>query len=134
MLPLFLQYPNGTYMTELDILFPEGKEIILAGQTFKIKPFTFGQMPKVIKVLQLAGNQVEQLKLAGKAATPAVALSVIAQCGEELIKLMAEILKVDTNFISDLSQEEAVELMKGFYEVNSDFFSKRVMPLITKTA
>lgn len=121
-------------MTELDILFPNGKEIVLAGTTFIIKPFTFGQMPKVIKVLQLAGAQVEQLKLQGKSATPAVALSVIAECGEELIKLMAEILKVDADFISNLSQEEAIELLKSFYEVNSDFFKSRVMPLLTKTA
>jgi len=121
-------------MNELEILYPEGKEVLLQGQSFVVKPFTFGQMPKVIKVLKLAGAQVEQLKLQGKSASATTALTIIAECGEELIKLMAEILKVEESFIAEISQEEAIQLLKTFFEVNSDFFLKRVMPLITQTA
>lgn len=117
---------------QIQILFPEGKEIILKESVFIIKPFTFGQLPKVIKAITKASKTFEEIKMTQNTINPADALSILSESGDELVELLADILKVEKSFIEDLEMDEAVELITAFFEVNTDFFTKRVVPLLQK--
>lgn len=117
---------------QIQILFPEGKEIILKESVFIIKPFTFGQLPKVIKAITKASKTFEEIKMTQNSINPADALSILSESGDELVELLADILKVEKSFIEDLEMDEAVELITAFFEVNTDFFTKRVVPLLQK--
>ena len=43
---------------------------------------------------------------------------------------MAEVLEVEIEFIQNLEQDEAVNLLVVFYQVNKDFFSKKLLPIL----
>lgn len=132
-MPPFLYNIQDISMTEqLEVLFPSGKEITLTGKQFTITPFKFGQLPKVIKAITKAATNYEALKIEGTKIKPEVALTILSESGEDLIVLLSDILQVERTFIENLDPDEAVNLIIAFFEVNSDFFTKRVVPLITK--
>jgi hypothetical protein len=132
-MPPFLYTIQDIKMTDqLEVLFPTGKEITLQGSTYVIKPFTFGQLPKVIKAITKAAKSVEDLKLDGSTIKPEVALTILSESGEDLINLLAEFIKVERTFIEDLQMDEAINLITAFFEVNADFFTKKVLPILVE--
>jgi hypothetical protein len=115
--------------SDLNILFPEGISLELSGKTFVITPFKFGKLPRIIKVLSNCAKEAKGIKF-GSTVDPELALGLIATCGEDLIALMAEVLEVEIEFIQNLEQDEAVNLLVAFYQVNKDFFSKKLLPIL----
>ena len=131
--PFFIHIRNTNMTNQLEVLFPTGKTITISNRTFSIIPFKFGQLPKIIKAISKAQTTVQQLELSGdKVAQQAAMITVLSECGTDLISLLADILDVDQSFIEELEMDEAVELLSAFFEVNADFFTKRVVPLLQK--
>jgi hypothetical protein len=118
--------------SELETLFPTGVQVELQGKQFNIRPFNFGQFPKVIKAITKASATAQELKVTDGKITPEAALTILSESGEDLIVLLAEMLEVEKSFIEKLPMDEAVVLISAFFEVNADFFTKRVLPLIVK--
>lgn len=116
--------------SELEILFPQGIDVNLKNEVINIKPFKLGQLPAVMKVMQKVANPIQQSMLTNVSQDANFLLSLIADFGDELIKLIALIIKKPIEFVEDLDQDETVILLKSIIEVNKDFFSKRVTPLI----
>lgn len=117
---------------QIETLFPTGKTITISNKEFHIIPFKFGQLPKVIKALNKAQLTVESLKIDNTKIDQAVMLTVLSECGTDLIVLLADILNEDKSFIEELEMDEAIILLQAFFEVNADFFTKRVVPLLQK--
>ena len=107
---------------DLEVLFPEGKTVTVAGEPITVKPFTFGQIPKVVgTVKKLAGVvQGDQIDV----------LDAIEKGGEDLLALAAFVVGKPREWFDEVPTDEGVELLKAIFEVNLDFFAKRVRPLL----
>jgi len=124
-------------MTDLDVLDP-GREFSVGAETLRIVPFTFGQIPRVTKLLQpiakaLAGASIvgvkpdEQLWVAADWASRLV--DIIADTGEDALTLLGFAIKKDRAWFDSLGADVGYELAKAVVEVNADFFTRRMMPL-----
>ena len=107
---------------DLEVLFPDGKTVTVAGEGITVKPFTFGQIPKVVgTVKKLAGVvQGDQIDV----------LDAIEKGGEDLLALAAFVVGKPRAWFDAVPTDEGVELLKAIFEVNLDFFAKRVRPLL----
>lgn len=118
--------PAQDSQTELEVLFPEGKIINISGSDITIKPFTFGQLPKVMKLMKKLGG----LAIKNGNIDFATALDVFADGGDELSVLMAECINKEVLFVTNLQMDEGLALIAAFIEVNSDFFIRKVLPML----
>ena len=115
---------------QLEVLFPTGKEITLSGRQFVIKPFTFGQLPKVLKAVKKSTKMIEEQGISTSNVNSEAVLTILSESGTDLIDLLSEIMAVEKDFIEGLQVDEAIILITSFIEVNSDFFSKKVAPVL----
>jgi hypothetical protein len=109
---------------EITQLFPQGKEVTLKGTPFTIKPIGFGKLPAVLKLLKEAKDvQVEndQLKMGALG-------SFMMANGELVVDLCALATNQKKEFFDDVPLDEALDLLQAVFEVNADFFIKRLQP------
>ncbi len=129
---------------DIAVLFP-GREVVCKGETIKVLPLYFGQYPlaaKHIKPLMAALQQSnlfmyrEEANEAGvKTATFGLADGWMAGLpdllddgGEALIQLFSFALKKPREWFDTLPGDEGIALAQAFFEENSDFFVKKVLP------
>lgn len=113
---------------ELSLLLPTGKEISIAGANLTIKPFKFGELPKVFKAIEPITGKLGAL-LSGKPDVSAIA-SLLGGGGDSIIDLMVIGSKQSREWIEGLEMDEGVEVLTTIFEVNADFFTRKVLPLI----
>ena len=121
---------------ELNTLFP-GKEITLStGEIINIKPFTFGQLPKALKLGQKIGVLLADLYKQGKfdeqANTTTNLMLILSEGGEDLMSLISLGIGKDRAWFDNLQGDDGLTLTIAFLEVNIDFFTKKMMPQITQ--
>lgn len=119
---------------DLKVLFPEGKTVEANGESITLKPFTFGQLPKVMNLIAPVIKQMNQSGVVGASTTLGAIESwvdLFASGGESLIGFMAWATGKDRVWFDTMSMDEGVMLMQAIIEVNSDFFGRRILPLIT---
>lgn len=75
----------------------------------------------------VAGPALEAFST-GKEPDLAAFLEAGADASSDLMQLMAECIKQPVSFIEDLDPDEGFQLIGAFFEVNADFFIKKVLP------
>ena len=117
---------------EINILFP-GREITLSsGETVTIKPFTFGQIPKAMKLAQKIGDIlvtfVKEGSLGDKTKMAGLIMHVITEGGEDLLQLIALGIGKERAWFDTLQSDDGLNVTLAFMEENIDFFTKKMMP------
>lgn len=115
-------------MSDLNIIYPEGIKLTLQGQEITVNKFKFGQLPKVMRAIKtIAGPALEAIQ---KGTEPNLELFLEngAEISADLMNLMGECIGKPTSFIESLDIDEGVRLISSFFEVNADFFIKKVLP------
>lgn len=123
-------------MSEIQTLFP-GKEITLtSGEVIKIKPFTFGQLPKALKIGQKLGAMLAELYSQGKFEDQANVSSnlmiIIGEGGEDLLDLIGLGIGKPREWFDNLQGDDGITLTIAFLEVNIDFFTNKMMPQLSE--
>jgi hypothetical protein len=113
-------------MNELAVIVPNPKIIELSGEKIEIKPFTFGQLPKVMELIAKLTEPASQIK---SFQTQELA-KIFSVFGEDIIQVLSVCLNKPVDFINNLRQDEGILLVKTFIEVNADFFTQTVLPLV----
>lgn len=125
-------------MSDLKVLFP-GEEVTVKGETFTVKPFTFGQLPRAAQLVAglsraLANSGIIMLTggadfaIAENWTTKIV--NILAEGGEDLLAFIGFVISKDRAWFDDLDIEEGIRLTKAVLQVNIDFFVQRVLPLM----
>lgn len=116
---------------EMDILFPEGKILTIGGEEITIKPLTFGQIPKASKMVAPIIKAMAKSELAGDSVMDMAGnwVDILAIGGDDLLNLIGWAIGKDRAWFDTLQMDEGIELVKAVIEVNSDFFTKKVMVL-----
>lgn len=113
----------------IEVLFPE-VELTIGGEVIKIKPFTFGELPKVMKVMSKVAIPAQAALNNGTISDIGSTIQIFAEGGDDLIAIMATNIGKPVSFINNLAQDEGIKLLKAFYEVNASFFKGSVLPLL----
>lgn len=117
-------------MSELAVMFPEGKALSIHDANLTIKPFKFGELSKVIKLTDgLLGAVVGAMKY--KQDIVYVIKTIIGDNGDQVAELLALSSKQSVEWVNDLEVDEAIELFTAVIEVNADFFIRKVLPQMT---
>ena len=114
-------------MSDLQTIFP-GKDIQISGQTVTVKPFTFGQLPKVMKLI----NKLSAVQTGSGNIDTNMLLGLLAEGSDDLVDLIASSSGLSAQTINLLQPDEGIELLAAFLEVNGDFFVQKVLPIIKK--
>jgi hypothetical protein len=122
----------------LDLLYPSGKEVTVGGEKLTVREFGFGQWPKATKMMQpvvsalIARNlfsvEGDEFKLSKD--WPIGLVAVMSDGGESVIELCAYVTGKPREFFDNVSLDEGVALTRAIFEVNADFFKKRILPML----
>lgn len=123
-------------MNEIQTLFP-GKEITLSsGEVINIKPFTFGQLPKALKIGQklgiLLGDLYRQGKFEDQTNVSSNLMVIVGEGGEDLLDLIGLGIGKPRAWFDELQGNDGITLTIAFLEVNIDFFTKKMMPQLSE--
>lgn len=126
---------------DISVLFPN-REIVVQGEKIVIKPFFFGELPVVIRlvypIMTAAGlsqmlrvKQDDEKKFDVKMVIPENFLDIIAhvvlEAAEPVIELLMFALKKERTWFNTLLPDEGIDLTRVWFEVNKDFFVERVL-------
>lgn len=114
---------------ELQQLFPVGKTIRICDENLTIKPFKFGELPRVFKAIEPITGSLGALL---QTRNPDITLiaNLIGEGGESIMDLMCIAAKVPRSKLDEMEMDEGVELLVSIFEVNADFFIQKVLPLV----
>ena len=130
---------------DIHSLFPN-KEVTVGGEAVTIRPFFFGEMPTVIKMIYpiiSASGLSQMLRVVEKDGAMTVSLKipenmvdilldVILEGSEPIMALLSFALKKDREWFNTIQVDEGVDLVTTWFEVNRDFFVQLVLPKIMK--
>lgn len=123
---------------DLDILFPQGKKVMAAGDEISILPFTFGQLPNATKLMFPV---VDSLKKSGILVIEGGNISLVSdwplrvpeilmEGGEPVMQLCAFATGKPRSWLDTVQMDEGVSIAMAIFQVNSDFFARRIAPMM----
>jgi hypothetical protein len=137
-------------VNEMEVLTAStGKEITIAGEKITVKPYSWANTIKMARPLSVVLNGLfANYEALGKLLKDTKKENLVNQfvklsgfvCelqnAEELIDGLTEMMAVaagrDNGFVASLLADDALTLGRTVYEVNKDFFSKRLEPMLMK--
>ena len=130
-------------MSDLDVLFPQGKDVTIGEETIKIVPFPFGNLPVVAKhfapvteafmtsgLITFASGEGGAAEIQVAADWPLRAVEAIGLGGEDLMQLIAICSGKSRDWLNTIGVSEGILLIRAIVEVNRDYFAKKVLPTI----
>lgn len=106
---------------DLKALFP-GQEVDAGGETIKVSPFVFGQLPKVAKCFASIKGAIEGGNL----------IEIASAGGEDLLALLCLAVNKPRVWFDTLPSDEGLALMAAVIQVNRDFFVQRMNPTLQR--
>lgn len=130
----------------LDVIEPAGQQVTLTcGRTITARPITLGQLPRFVKAIRPAFGALVALvpassspEAGGQGAEPEGGLDPVelltayADHGEAINDAVSIVTGEPREAIEALNLEDALAVLRAVWEVNSDFFAQRVLPLLAR--
>lgn len=110
---------------ELQVLFPD-RELIVAGETLTIKPFTARQWPQVIAVFQ----KLQPLLQPKDADGTVDILSIFAAGADDLYRALGIAAGKPLEWFDGVQMDDAIRLFSLVLEINQSFFAERIAPML----
>jgi hypothetical protein len=110
---------------------------------------TFAALPPVVTSIMIGSERIEltpikvgEIPAFARAVRPVAAclsaspdwLALLAEHGEAVIEAVSIASRRPTEWVVGLDLDEAVRLAEAVFEVNADFFIRRLLPSLTETA
>lgn len=126
---------------DLKILMPD-QELTLQGEKFDIRPFPFGKTFKVItqasSLIQMVLSLPTDLIMEDgtidieNPATTIILSSMLEQGSGPVMSVMAMAVGKPVEWVENLDPDEGILLLIKVWEVNKDFFMRRLGPMLQK--
>lgn len=118
---------------DVDILDPAARDVPLTGRvSVRLRPITVGQLPKFLRVIRPIVGQIAalgQTELGGGSAEIQL-LDLYVDHGEAVNEAVAIASGLPLEEIEALPLDDMLRLAVAVWEVNQDFFSQRVIPVL----
>lgn len=103
---------------------PVPQVVTVAGTAVELTPIRLGELPRLLAAVQ---------PIAADLSTEPDWLALLARHGEAVLELLTLATRRDRAWIEGLALDEAVTLACAVFEVNADFFVRRVAPSIARS-
>lgn len=104
---------------ELEVLYPDGKEMIIGGEKFMIKPFVLNNRTKIIRLFASIFSDLNKNQQDKSSNNVDMGLKFIEVAGDRIIEVYQLILNKDAEWLgSNLTIKQEVELVKTVMEIN----------------
>lgn len=120
-----------TMEQDVELLFPQGKQVTVKKEVLTIMPYGFGQFPRVLKAIKDIADKVPDTKPTAEGVVSMGTKEItelVISAGEPVVQLCAIATKKDIKWFDDVPSDQAVDLLTAIVEVNRDFFVKRLQP------
>ncbi|MBI3144350.1 MAG: hypothetical protein HYZ18_03600 [Pseudogulbenkiania sp.] len=107
--------------SDLDVLVPQAQILELAGQRLTISPLVVGELPAMLKAVRPFAEQ-----LTGEPDW----LALLCDQGDALLAALALTSRQPRDWVDALALDDAITLVAAVFEVNADFFVRRVAPKV----
>lgn len=113
---------------ELEVLFEQAKTFTINGEQVTVRPFKFGHLPQVLKLLRSVGGLFAHYQSQDKLNSMEAIIHIVGEAGDDLIKALVLNTGKPREFWDEIDSDEGLEVMIHFLIVNIGFFTKRVLP------
>ena len=107
------------------VLPPVPVSVEIAGERIDLTPIKVGDLPAFARAVQ---------PLAASLSASPDWLALLAEHGEAAIAAIAIATRRPVEWVAGLDLDEAVRLAEAVFEVNADFFIRRLLPSVTQAA
>lgn len=107
--------------SDLDVLVPQARLMEMAGQRLNISPLVVGELPAMLKAVRPFAEQ-----LTGEPDW----LALLCDYGDALLAALALASRQPREWVNALALDDAITLAAAVFEVNADFFVRRVAPKV----
>jgi hypothetical protein len=107
--------------SDLDVLVPQPQVVDLAGQRLAISPLVLGELPAMLKAVQ---------PFAQRLADEPDWLALLSDHGDALLTALAIASRQPREWVDALALDDAITLAATVFEVNADFFVRRIAPKV----
>jgi hypothetical protein len=104
---------------------PVPVSVEIAGEHLDLTPLKVGEVPGFARAVQ---------PIAASLSASPDWLAILAEHGEAVIAAIAIATRRPVDWVAGLDLDEAVRLAKAVFEVNADFFIRRLLPSVTQAA
>jgi len=104
---------------------PVPTSIVIGGERIELTPIKVGEVPAFARAVQ---------PVAASLSVSPDWLALLAEHGEAVIEAVAIASRKPLDWVESLALDEAVRLAEAVFEVNADFFIRRVLPSMTEAA
>lgn len=108
-------------ISDLDVLVPQPQVLELAGQRLTIRALVVGELPAMLKAVRPFAEQ-----LTGEPDW----LALLCDYGDALLAALALASRQPREWVDGLALDDAITLVSAVFEVNADFFVRRVAPKV----
>ena len=128
---------------DMDVLFPQEREVKVGGETIHVSPLFFGQYPKAMKLFLPVFDAAKGLDMFFVRKTedksiqfgiapdwPLRLPSLIAEGGEPVMEFVAFCAGKPRQWLDTVRGDEGIDLLRAVFGVNIDFFSQRILPKV----
>lgn len=118
---------------DLDVLAPAGASVGYRGETIEVTPLTIGMLPKLVRTARPVIDKVLELESlpdddSGELVT--LVLDLVEHHGDQVFEAASICTGKPVDWLQDAGIDEFVVLVKTVFEVNRDFFTRRLVPLL----
>jgi hypothetical protein len=106
---------------DLETIFPQGQILDIGGQRIEIRPLVLGELPAMMRAIRPFASELS--------AEPDW-LALLAEHGEALLRALAIASHRSDDWVAALELDDAITLGAAVFEVNADFFVRRVAPKV----
>lgn len=104
---------------------PVPTSIVIGGESLELTPLKVGEVPAFARAVQ---------PVAASLSASNDWLALLAEHGEAVIEAVAIATRRPNEWVTGLELDDAVRLSEAVFEVNADFFIRRVWPTMTEAA
>ena len=117
---------------DLDILDPQPAVVQFRGERLEIRPLTVGQLPRFARLAKpiIAGLLDSALDDTAESGLIDVLLDVVGDHGEAAIEATALVTGRPVEWLEAGNPAEFLALVSAVFQVNRDFFTHQVVPVL----
>lgn len=116
----------------LEVLAPEGAVVTFRGEQLRIVPIPVGDIPRLVRVLRpvMQALSIDASEVASIDITPDLVMQLVADHAPALFEAVALCSGKPASHIEGGDLAEFIALVLKVVEVNRDFFTRQVAPLL----
>jgi len=119
--------------SETEILFPQGKVVVVDGTEITVSRMKLHQIIKGTGLLSGVFDIVFQLFETEKM-NPKLIMELFTTDGDNMLEFISIAIGQDRRYVDNLELDDAINILVGILEVNMDFFVSKVMPMMNSRA